>query len=123
MHIKQILLILAFLCYVPHNSVYANPAIFQKDYNTASKIANELKQDMILIFTASWCGPCQNLKRDLTKYVDYFEDTTICIVDIDEQPQLARKYGVNKVPYSIFYSKGKKIKSVVGYSNIDKFRK
>ena len=118
---KTILTII--LCCIFTTTLMANPPIFKTNYEDAVKVSASLKQDMILIFTASWCGPCKNLKRDLTKYSEYFQNTTICIIDIDKDRKLAGKYGVNKVPYSIFFSKGKRTKGVVGYSNIDKFRK
>ena len=115
--------LVAALCCILSINCYANPPIFKTDYKEAVKVSTALKQDLILIFTASWCGPCNNLKKDLTKYSDLFKDTTICIIDIDKDPNLAGKYGVNKVPYSIFYSKGKEIKRVTGYSTMDKYRK
>tara|TARA_B100002019_G_scaffold280219_1_gene282917 strand:- start:702 stop:1061 length:360 start_codon:yes stop_codon:yes gene_type:complete len=116
-------ILVAALCCILSINCYANPPIFKTDYKEAVKVSTALEQDLILIFTASWCGPCKNLKKDLTKYSDLFKDTTICIIDIDKDPNLAGKYGVNKVPYSIFYSKGKEIKRVTGYSTIDKYRK
>ena len=116
-------ILIGLLCCAFTTALYANPPIFKTDYKDAVKVSNALDQDLILIFTASWCGPCKNLKNDLTKYSDLFKDTTICIIDIDKDPKLAGKYGVNKVPYSIFYSKGKEIKRITGYSNMDKYRK
>ena len=116
-------ILVAALCCILSINCYANPPIFKTDYKEAVKVSTALEQDLILIFTASWCGPCKNLKKDLTKYSDLFKDTTICIIDIDKDPNLAGKYGVNKVPYSIFYSKGKEIKRVTGYSSMDKYRK
>lgn len=116
-------LLLTVLCCILSMNCYANPPVFKTDYKDAVAVSEALDQDLILIFTASWCGPCKNLKKDLTKYSNLFENTTICIIDIDKDRQLAGKYGVSKVPYSIFFSKGERIKSVVGYSNMDKFRK
>ncbi len=118
---KTILTMLLFCIFT--TTLMANPPVFKTDYKDAIAVSEALDQDLILVFTASWCGPCKNLKRDLTKYSDLFKDTTICIIDIDKDRKLAGKYGVNKVPYSIFYSKGKEIKRVTGYSNMDKYRK
>ena len=55
-----------------HNSVYANPAIFQKDYNTASKIANELKQDKIS-FTQVGVAHVRILKKTLPNTLIYLK--------------------------------------------------
>ncbi len=77
-------ILIALLCCTITTALNANPPIFKTDYKDAVKVSTALNQDLILIFTASWCGPCKNLKSDLTKYSDLFKDTTICIIDIDK---------------------------------------
>ena len=49
-------LLLIALCCILSINCYANPPIFQSDYKSAKEITASLDQDMILIFTASWCG-------------------------------------------------------------------
>lgn len=100
----------------------ANPPVFVDNYTEAQKISEQLKQPMILIFSADWCKYCIKLKKDITQNIDKFENTTIAIVDIEKYPKVARKYKVTNIPRSIFFDKeGRKIKDTTGYSNIDNF--
>lgn len=45
------------------------------------------------LFSASWCGPCQVVKKELSKM-----EHSVDIIDIDEQPALVRASGVRSVP-------------------------
>jgi thiol-disulfide isomerase/thioredoxin len=59
----------------------------------------------VLAFTASWCAPCQRAKPALVQIRAAGVDVEI--TDIDEHPDLARKYGVTSVPTFIVYVCGK----------------
>lgn len=49
----------------------------------------------VLRFTAAWCGPCKMLAKTLENVES---DTPIVVVDIDADPDAAKKYGVRGVP-------------------------
>lgn len=51
----------------------------------------------VIKFEASWCEPCKSLSR-LLESVEGKHTGVIEIIDIDEQPDLARQYGVRSVP-------------------------
>ena len=59
----------------------------------------------LLVFSASWCQPCQRLKPAVVE----IEATGVKVtrVDIDQHPDLARKYGVTSVP-TMFVTVGNK---------------
>jgi len=50
----------------------------------------------VLKFSASWCGPCKMLAMTVKE----LDDNTVPItdVDIDENLELATKYGIRGVP-------------------------
>ena len=52
----------------------------------------------ILRFTASWCGPCKNLAASLEWLQKDYPLPPIEVVDIDENIELATKYGIRGVP-------------------------
>lgn len=51
----------------------------------------------VLKFEASWCGPCKMLSK-LLENVEGKYTTAIEVVDIDENPDLAKKFHVRGVP-------------------------
>jgi thiol-disulfide isomerase/thioredoxin len=60
----------------------------------------------VIAFTASWCGPC-HAAQPLLVQVEA-RGVEVQIVDIDENPEMARKYGVTSVPTFFVYVCGKK---------------
>ena len=58
----------------------------------------------VLKFSASWCGPCRAYKPTFDKVskMDEFSDIQFEDLDVDENEELAAKYGVRGVPATIF---------------------
>ena len=101
----------------------AKPPIFSEDYNQAVKISKELNQPLILLFSADWCVYCVKLKKDISDNVDQFENTTICIVNIDKNPELAKKYKVRSIPRTLVFNKEKRLmKDYKGYIDFNLLR-
>jgi thioredoxin-related protein len=113
---KYFLLVLLFL---GSNICLAKPPIFIESYEDAKVIAKQVDQPMILIFSASWCPHCLKLKQDITDNTEEFPDTTICIVDVDDNEKLTKEFKVKKIPKIVMFdNKGKQIKEITGYSNL-----
>lgn len=55
---------------------------------------------MVVVLSAKWCGPCQRLKPHYSKLGRL---GTVAVIDVDEEPALARKQIVWPAdkPYSI----------------------
>jgi thioredoxin 1 len=56
----------------------------------------------VIAFTATWCGPC----KEQALIVDEIEATGINLhrIDVDQQPGLARRYGVTAVPTYLLFN-------------------
>ena len=65
----------------------------------------------ILRFTASWCGPCKSLATNLETAAIA---TPIEVIDIDENRELAMKYGIRGVPTLIMLDDDTEVKRIVG---------
>lgn len=62
-----------------------------------------INKDLILIdFFATWCGPCKMLGPVL----DSLENIDVVKIDVDECPDLARKYAIMSVPTLMIFSNG-----------------
>ena len=85
-------------------------------YNKESfdKSLNEGKL-MMVDFWANWCGPCRMLGPVIEQLaVQYEGKAEIGKVDVDEQGELAMRYGVMSIPTVIFFKNGKEIDRKVG---------
>lgn len=75
---------------------------------------------VLLDFWASWCGPCQMLLPIIEELAGEVTDAKICKVNVDEQPELADKYGVMSIPTLVVVKDGKTVNTSVGVQPKDK---
>ena len=72
----------------------------------------------LIKFSASWCQPCKALAGNM-KYVD-FGDVEVIEVDIDENMEKTREFGVRGVPTLVLLEDGKEVKRTSGVLMADK---
>lgn len=71
------------------------------DYNK-SLIYNE---DLVIYFTAKWCGPCKMMVGVLEEYAKEEDVVKVIKIDVDEYPELANHFEVQSIPTFIKYKK------------------
>ena len=69
---------------------------------------------VLVDFWEEWCGPCKMIAPIVDEIANEVEDVKICKVNVDEQPELARKYFVMSIPTIIVFKDGKPAKRHVG---------
>lgn len=80
----------------------------------------KLIQERVLVdFYANWCGPCKLLGPVLEKVSD---EIKVLKVNVDENQELARKYGVMSIPCVILFANGREVKRNVGFVPEGKLR-
>lgn len=80
---------------------------FQHDFAEAAAAAKESNRPLIAIFSASWCPPCQQMKRSVypSETVQPYHDNFVwAYLDTDEEKNrpLAGKFGVSGIPHIAF---------------------
>ena len=65
----------------------------------------------ILRFTASWCGPCKTMAKQLESVNT---NIPIEVIDIDVHPDIAVEYGIRGVPTLVMIEDNIEIKRVSG---------
>ena len=69
----------------------------------------------LIQFSASWCGPCQQLKPIIEKISNDMPDKIDCYYhDIESQPNEPTKYSVRGVPTVLLFKGGKLVGTKVG---------
>ncbi|MEZ5945100.1 MAG: trypsin-like peptidase domain-containing protein [Planctomycetaceae bacterium] len=54
---------------------------------------------VVLYFRASWCGPCQVMEKTIREFPD--SDIPLVVIDIDERPELAQRFHIDRIPTMI----------------------
>jgi thioredoxin 1 len=70
---------------------------------------------VVVDFWAEWCGPCKMIAPVLEEIAaEHGDKLTIAKVNIDENPEIARRYQVMSIPTMSVFSSGEVVKSIVG---------
>ena len=70
---------------------------------------------MMVDFWAAWCGPCRMLAPMVDDLAAQYEGKVVVgKVNVDEEQELAIRYGVMSIPTVIFFKDGKEIDRKVG---------
>jgi thioredoxin 1 len=73
------------------------------------------EKPVIVDFWAEWCGPCHAVAPVLDKIVDERGgDLKLVKVNIDEQPSLAARFGVQSIPTMILFKEGEPAAAAIG---------
>ena len=77
--------------------------------------AEVLKSDgkVIVDFWAEWCGPCHAVSPVLDRIADE-HDVKLVKVNIDEQQDLAQRYGVASIPFMVLFENGQPQAQAIG---------
>lgn len=94
------------------------PALaWEKDYTSALKRAGAEKKPLMVMMTATWCGPCRMLEKETLDdpWVRAFLSDFV-IVKAYEDKAVEARYGLNGYPTLVFTdSKGDEASRTVGY--------
>ena len=74
----------------------------------------QASQPVLLDFWAEWCGPCRMLSPVVDQIAAERADIKVGKVNVDEQPELARQFGVMSIPTLVVMKNGEAVAQSVG---------
>lgn len=92
---------------------------------TDKTFESETKEGLVLIdFWATWCGPCLMQAPILEQLAGEYDEDQLKIVkmDVDENPETARQFGIMSIPTLMFKKDGEVVKQVAGVHTKDQIK-
>lgn len=83
----------------------------------AENFDNSISTGVTLVdFWATWCGPCKMLAPNIAEIAEEYDGRAkVGKVDVDENPDLAGKYGIYSIPALFVFKDGELMEKMVGF--------
>lgn len=66
---------------------------------------------------ATWCGPCKMLSPIIDELAGEVTDYKFYKLDVDENEELSRKYGIMSIPTLLIFENGELKQTLVGFKS------
>ena len=72
------------------------------------------EKTVLLDFWAPWCAPCRMVVPIIEEIAGERSDIKVGKINVDEQPELASKFGIMSIPTLVVMKNGKIVQQVSG---------
>lgn len=74
---------------------------------------------VVVDFFANWCGPCRMLGPVLEELSNSRSEVKVVKIDVDQEEDLARRFGVMSIPALYLFKDGKQVDNKVGFMPLE----
>ena len=79
------------------------------------EIVENANKPVLIDFWATWCGPCKMIAPIVEEIAAERPDITVGKVNVDEEMDLARRFGIASIPTILVFKNGELSKTSIGY--------
>lgn len=72
------------------------------------------EKTVLLDFGAEWCGPCRMMSPVIDEIADERPDILVGKVNVDNDPELANRFGIVSIPTFIVLKNGTPVAQTIG---------
>ena len=120
--ISILIIIIIFVLGLVFLNIYINKSVNQQETVNIPKVTSSnfdsevLESDKIVLvdFYADWCEPCKVFSPILEDVADDYDYVKVVKVNVDEEVELAQKYGIISLPTLLVVKNGKVVDRSTG---------
>ena len=79
------------------------------------QLVTNATRPVLLDFWATWCGPCKMIAPVIEEIAEERADILVGKIDVDEERELAIRFGITSIPTLIVMQNGQKKAQMLGF--------